>query len=181
MQFKIWAVSAIALAVSCTQVTAQTINNGATSGSQSGANSQAFGNYNNFEGSKRSASAAIAPGLFASGLSCSGSASAGGAGGGWGISLGLTKEDAQCNTRENAKTVLGLTGDRDATKEVLCDIGQVRSAFRRVGRPCQADYQQQVNSGYSAPPSRAQRVTFRTMAACREYARTNRRVNCVRQ
>jgi len=93
-------------------------------------------NYNNFQSSRRPASSAIAPGLFSSGLSCSGSVSAGGAGGGWGISLGITREDAQCNARENAKSVLGLTGDRIAAKEVLCDIPTVRAAFARANHPC---------------------------------------------
>ncbi len=201
-------------ALTCTPVLAQTVNNGASSSSNSGANSVAAGNYNNnsgntgtssstsssgsssnsyaagnqinFAGSKRGASSAIAPGLMASGLSCSGSAAAGGAGGGWGISLGITKEDAQCNTRENAKTVLGLTGDRDATKEVLCDIRQVRNAFRRVGRPCMADYSQTVNyanagsQGSARRVTPTQRVTFRTMAECREYQRTHN-VSCVRR
>ncbi len=94
-------------------------------------------NYNNFQ-SSRSASSAIAPGLFASGLSCSGSATAGGAGSGWGFSLGLTREDSQCNARENAKSVLGLTGDRLAAKEVLCDVPAIRAAFARSRHPCMA-------------------------------------------
>lgn len=192
MHIKTLAVSAVVVAMACTQVAAQEANSGSSSNAQaasignsnnqngnsrsnsrSNANSGSYGNTVVFGGSKRSASSAIAPGLFASGLSCSGSAAAGGAGGGWGFSLGITKEDKDCNTRENAKTVLGLTGDRDATKEVLCDVAQMRNAFRRVGRPCIADYQAASAQSYNAPRPRAQRVTFRTMAECREYQKTN--------
>lgn len=175
MHIKTLAVSAVVVAMACTQVAAQTVNNttGAGAQSQSYSSAGASGNTVVFGGSKRSASSAIAPGVFASGLSCSGSATAGGAGGGWGFSFGITKEDKDCNTRENAKTVLGLTGDRDATKEVLCDVAQMRNAFRRVGRPCIADYQAANTQSYNAPRPRAQRVTFRTMAECREYQKTN--------
>lgn len=154
------------------------------SSSSSWSGAQSAGNTTIIQSGKRGASSAIAPGLFASGLSCSGSAGAGGAGAGWGFSFGFTKSDVQCDTRENAKTVLGLTGDREATKEVLCDIRQVRSAFQRVGRPCIADYQRAAyndRSGYASPartPSR--RVTFKTMAECREYQRTHN-VSCVRR
>jgi hypothetical protein len=173
MKLRILATSVVIIAMTGSQVMAgdQTHSksvSGAYSNSGSNGNSIVFG------GSK-SAASAIAPGLFASGLSCSGSASAGGAGSGWGISLGLTKEDKDCNTRENAKTVLGLTGDRDATKEVLCDLTQIRTAFSRIGRPCLADISKNVAS---TAPQAPKTISFKTMAECREYARNRKNVTC---
>lgn len=146
MKTFIVAIATLAIGLSATITQAQDASTGSLSGPFAAAQNL---NYNNFQSSKRQASAAIAPGLFASGLSCSGSAAAGGAGGGWGISLGLTKEDIQCNARENAKTVLGLTGDRLAAKEVLCDIPAIRAAFARSKHPCtpRGDEQRLASNG----------------------------------
>lgn len=110
-----------------------------SSGAQSGSNSSSGVMITNQ--SHRNASSAIAPGLIAGGLSCSGSASIGGAGAGWGLSLGITKEDRYCNAREDAKYIHGVTGDTGAAKERLCDIMENRRAFARAGRPCAADRQ----------------------------------------
>lgn len=108
------------------------------SGSQSQAGASAGVNIQNGNG-YRQAPSAIAPGLIAGGLSCSGSASLGGAGAGWGVSLGITKEDAACNTREDAKYIHGVTGSAAAAKERLCEQREIREAFARAGQPCAGD------------------------------------------
>lgn len=126
------------LGLSAVTALAQTVNTDTSSNSQSQSGSQAVVQQIYGKG-HRTASSAIAPGLIASGLSCSGSAVAGGAGGGWGISLGITKQDKDCNIREDAKYVHGVTGDQGAAKEVLCDNPRIRAAFARAGRPCAAD------------------------------------------
>jgi len=113
---------------------------------------------------------ASAPGLIASGLSCSGSASLGGAGAGWGISLGITKEDRACNAREDAKYIHGVTGDSLAAKERLCAQPEIRSAFLRAGHPCAADAQRVVRTTTVQ--------SFKSMAACRRYAAKHPGVAC---
>lgn len=140
-----------------------------TAGSNSGAYSQSGVNI----GSATPIGTAFAPGLSASGLSCSGSASIGGAGAGWGLSLGITKEDKACNAREDAKYIHGVTGDMGAAKERLCAMPENRAAFLRAGHPCSADLQR-VNY--------AQRTTvkksFKSMKACRAYAAKHPGVAC---
>ncbi len=109
-----------------------------TSGSQSQAGAYSGVNIKNGNGYKQAPSA-IAPGLIAGGLSCSGSASVGGSGGGWGLSFGITKEDAACNAREDAKYIHGVTGSQAAAKERLCEQKKIREAFARAGQPCAGD------------------------------------------
>lgn len=120
---------------------AQTVNVGAVSGSESNSASQAGSvssvNIKNSRG-YRSTGAAIAPGLIAGGITCQGSASIGAGGPGWGFAFGSTKLDRDCNTRENAK-MIALMGERDAAREVMCNVPEVRAAMARVGRPCIGD------------------------------------------
>jgi hypothetical protein len=126
-----------------------------TSGSQSQAGAYSGVSIKNGNGHKQAPSA-IAPGLIASGLSCSGSAALGGSGAGWGLSLGITKEDRSCNAREDAKYIHGVTGSQQAAKERLCDEPKIREAFARAGQPCAAD------SGrvYAAAPARKSSGVF---------------------
>ena len=99
----------------------------ANSNSQSGA--QVNINSHGYKGT----GAAIAPGLIASGLSCSGSVSAGGGWMGGGFSLGFTRKDKDCDTRENAK-IIAIMREGNTAFEMMCAIPEVREADRRSGR-----------------------------------------------
>lgn len=147
-----------------------------TSGSQSGAYSQSGVHIG---GSPMQAPSAIAPGLIASGLSCSGSASIGGSGGGWGLSLGITKEDRACNAREDAKYIQGVTGSVAAAKARLCMESGNREAYRLAGEPCPQDV---VRSAASAPALRSSQPrvarTFSSMEECRAFASRNSGYAC---
>ena len=128
--------TAMLVAFSAAPVMAQTISN--QTGSQSQAGSYSGVNIQQGNG-YRQAPSAITPGLIAGGLSCSGSGSLGGSGAGWGLSLGITKEDRYCNAREDAKYIQGVTGSVAAAKERLCDTPEIRRAFARAGQPCAVD------------------------------------------
>lgn len=119
-------------ATSCYTGSAHAENN-STSGSYAG--SQSGVQINNKAG-RAQAPTAIAPGLTASGLSCSGSGSVGGSVGGFGLAFGMSKEDKFCNAREDAKYIQGVTGDKGAAKERLCDTPEIAAAYARAGRPC---------------------------------------------
>lgn len=132
---------------------AQNINVGAgsnsSSQSQSAAGSSSSVNIQNSRGYK-STGAAIAPGLIAGGITCQGSASIGAGGPGWGFAFGSTKLDRDCNTRENAK-MIALMGERDAAREVMCNVPEVRAAMARVGRPCIGDSNRVATRGGKSP------------------------------
>lgn len=132
---------------------AQTVNVGANAGSESNSASQAGSvssvNIKNGRGYK-STGAAIAPGLIAGGITCQGSASIGAGGPGWGFAFGSTKLDRDCNTRENAK-MIALMGERDAAREVMCNVPEVRAAMARVGRPCIGDNPRVATRGSKSP------------------------------
>lgn len=150
---------ASALALLAFPAAAQTVNSGAAS--QSGSYSNVSINHGN---GYRQAPSAIAPGLIAGGLSCSGSASIGGSGAGWGLSLGITKEDAACNAREDAKYIHGVTGDQLAAKERLCEQPKIRQAFARAGRPCYGDRR---------PTQVSQRIVRTGTASMRSHKKTS--------
>ena len=132
---------AAGLMLAATAAQAQNIGVGSSSSSESYSNSNAGSTSSvtikNSRGYRQTGTA-IAPGLIAGGITCQGSASVGAGGPGWGFSFGSTKMDSDCNTRENAKMV-ALMGERDAAREVMCGIEEVRAAFKRVGRPCIVD------------------------------------------
>jgi len=100
-----------------------------------------------------------APGLAAAGAEvCLGSVSAGGAGAGFGVSIGGTYVDTECQLRLNARTLATL-GYVVAAREEMCLDTQVRAAMLAAGSPCAADmgahaapYNAQAPSSYSAPP-----------------------------
>lgn len=145
------------------------------SGSQSGAYSQS-GVY--LGGSPKQAPNAIAPGLIASGLSCSGSTSIGGAGAGWGISLGITKEDKNCNAREDAKYISALTGNNAAAKARLCSVKDNRDAFRLAGDPCPQDAVRSASTSpelrSSQPAVRQTRIrSFSSITECQRWVKAN--------
>lgn len=79
------------------------------------------------------------PGLTAAGSEvCLGSVSAGGAGAGFGLSIGGTIVDQECQLRMNARTLATL-GYAKAAREEMCVDPQVRAAMAAAGTPCAAD------------------------------------------
>jgi hypothetical protein len=80
-----------------------------------------------------------APGLAAAGAEvCLGSVSAGGAGAGFGVSIGGTYVDQECQLRLNARTLATL-GYTVAAREEMCIDSGVRAAMLAAGSPCAAD------------------------------------------
>ena len=80
-----------------------------------------------------------APGLAAAGAEvCLGSVSAGGSGAGFGVSIGGTYVDTECQLRLNARTLATL-GYTVAAREEMCLDPQVRAAMLAAGSPCAAD------------------------------------------
>lgn len=73
-------------------------------------------------------SGAFAPNIVATD-DCSGSISAGAQGQFFGLSLGGTRVNKGCETRENAKVVASLLGDKEATISVLCTNPSLKEAF----------------------------------------------------
>jgi alkylhydroperoxidase/carboxymuconolactone decarboxylase family protein YurZ len=101
-----------------------------------------------------------APGLAAAGAEvCLGSVSAGGAGAGFGVSIGGTYVDTECQLRLNARTLATL-GYTVAAREEMCLDPQVRAAMLAAGSPCAADMGAHAapynalssQPAYSAPP-----------------------------
>jgi len=146
-----------ALALSASSGRAQTASNSNATGSASstaGSNSST----NNYQGlsvtSNSPADQTIknvpnvyAPGLAAAGSEvCLGSVSAGGAGAGFGLTIGGTYVDRECQLRLNARTLATL-GYPAAARETMCLDPDVRQAMLAAGTPCRAD------SYYAAAPA----------------------------
>jgi hypothetical protein len=86
-----------------------------------------------------------APGLAAAGSEvCLGSLSGGGAAAGFGVTIGGTFVDRECQLRLNART-LAVLGYAKAARETMCLDYDVRQAMAAAGTPCAAD------AGYAAP------------------------------
>ncbi len=80
-----------------------------------------------------------APALAAAGSEvCLGSLSAGGSAAGFGLSVGGTLVDQECQLRMNARTLATL-GYNVAAREEMCIDPQVRAAMLAAGTPCNAD------------------------------------------
>ena len=81
----------------------------------------------------------VAPGLAAGAFVClgskSGGVSVGVVGVGAGFTLGTTVEDARCNARADAATLVGL-GDADVARLRLCQMADIAAAYALAGRPC---------------------------------------------
>jgi hypothetical protein len=91
-----------------------------------------------------------APGLAAAGSEvCLGSISAGGSGAGFGVTIGGTYVDRECQLRLNART-LAVLGYPVAARETMCLDPDVRQAMLAAGTPCAGDR-------YAYPPSGAYR------------------------
>ncbi len=95
-----------------------------------------------------------APALAAAGSEvCLGSISAGGAAAGFGLSVGGTIVDQECQLRMNARTLATL-GYAVAAREEMCIDPQVRAAMFAAGTPCSADYGPPIvaRAEVNAPP-----------------------------
>jgi hypothetical protein len=93
------------------------------------------------------------PGLTAAGSEvCLGSVSAGGAGAGFGVTIGGTIVDQECQLRMNARTLATL-GYAKAAREEMCVDPQVRAAMAAAGTPCVADEsaKPQATAEYEGP------------------------------
>jgi alkylhydroperoxidase/carboxymuconolactone decarboxylase family protein YurZ len=95
------------------------------------------------------------PGLTAAGSEvCLGSVSAGGAGAGFGVTIGGTIVDQECQLRMNARTLATL-GYAVAAREEMCIDPQVRAAMAQAGTPCAQDQtvaaKLQATAEYNAP------------------------------
>ncbi|MDX0230336.1 hypothetical protein GOC14_07210 [Sinorhizobium meliloti] len=170
MKTLIAAMTAASFALLPGLASAQTANANAGSNSLSQSGSSSSVNIQNSRG-HRAVGAAFPPGLVAGGLTCQGSASFGAGGPGWGVALGSTRMDRDCNLRESAKTIY-LMGERAAAREVLCNIREVRNALASVGRPCSADRAVAVSNrrslstttatyGYPAKKMKGQKTAYR--------------------
>ncbi len=111
-----------------------------------------------------------APALAAAGSEvCLGSMSAGGSAAGFGLTVGGTLVDQECQLRMNARTLATL-GYNVAAREEMCVDQQVRAAMLAAGTPCAADRAapQQARAEYGAPVSQmaaAQPINLSTVAA----------------
>jgi hypothetical protein len=82
----------------------------------------------------RSVASAYAPSINPT-TNCAGSVAGGAQGAGFGISLGGSTADLECQRQELAKTAY-VFGDEKTAEEILCDNGMYRAARKRTGRPC---------------------------------------------
>jgi hypothetical protein len=81
----------------------------------------------------------FAPGLAAAGSEvCLGSVSGGGSGSGFGLTIGGTFVDRECQLRLNARTLATL-GYPVAARETMCLDEDVRRAMYAAGTPCAGD------------------------------------------
>ncbi|MFY9836327.1 MAG: hypothetical protein WAK55_07610, partial [Xanthobacteraceae bacterium] len=129
-------------------MTTSSSNGQAQSGSQSASTNAGFGNAQDITFNSpaiptnttvNTVPNVYAPGLAAAGSEvCLGSVSAGGAGAGFGVTIGGTFVDRECQLRLNART-LAVLGYARAARETMCLDGDVRAAMAAAGTPCAAD------------------------------------------
>jgi hypothetical protein len=134
-----------------TQVSRQT----QTSTQSTGVNGT--GNSNITENAATPVPNVFAPGLAAAGSEvCLGSVSGGGSGSGFGVTIGGTFVDRECQLRLNARTLATL-GYPVAARETMCLDEDVRRAMYAAGTPCAYDRNGWAGYGYggwaSAQPS----------------------------
>lgn len=128
----------------------------ANNGSTTGSNSMTFTSTTPADQTIKNVPNVYAPGLAAAGSEvCLGSLSAGGAAAGFGVTVGGTMVDQECQLRMNARTLATL-GYAAAAREEMCVDPQVRAAMLAAGTPCAADRApQQARAEYDAPASLA--------------------------
>lgn len=103
-----------------------------------------------------------APALAAAGSEvCLGSMSAGGSAAGFGLTVGGTMVDQECQLRMNARTLATL-GYNVAAREEMCIDPIVRAAMLAAGTPCAADRLSppQARAEYDAASSQSASVTI---------------------
>ena len=109
-------------------------------------------NFNTYTPSSTTAKITNVPNVYAPGLAaagsevCLGSISAGGSGAGFGLTLGGTIVDRECQLRLNART-LAVLGYPVAARETMCLDPDVRQAMLAAGTPCAGDRYAYAPSG----------------------------------
>lgn len=107
-----------------------------------------------------------APALAAAGSEvCLGSMSAGGSAAGFGLTVGGTMVDQECQLRMNARTLATL-GYNVAAREEMCIDPVVRAAMLAAGTPCAADRlaPRQARAEYDAASPQSANVTILSAA-----------------
>jgi hypothetical protein len=79
-----------------------------------------------------------APAIFGGANPCVIGASAGGSVAGFGLSLGLSRNDPGCE-RRNLAVLAHQMGQPALAQEILCGAAEVREARARIGQPCLGD------------------------------------------
>ena len=118
----------------------------------------------------RNAPSVNAPGLAAAGIeSCLGSASVGGSGPGFGLAIGGTTEDKDCNIRLYARTLYAM-GYRVAAVQLLCTNPDVAHALAYQGLYCGAMVRRSAGGPVAeyVPPRRKNRG-IAPADGCRHY------------
>jgi hypothetical protein len=103
-----------------------------------------------------------APALAAAGSEvCLGSMSAGGSAAGFGLTVGGTMVDQECQLRMNARTLATL-GYNAAAREEMCIDPVVRAAMQSAGTPCASDRlaPTQARAEYDAAGSQPTNLTI---------------------
>lgn len=133
----------------------------ANNGSTTGKNSLTFNSVTPSTQTLYNVPNVYAPALAAAGSEvCLGSVSAGGAAAGFGLTVGGTLVDQECQLRMNARTLATL-GYNVAAREEMCIDPQVRAAMLAAGTPCAADRAAppQARAEYDAPAAQSTAVT----------------------
>lgn len=92
------------------------------------------------------------PGLVAGVFTCTGSRSAGASGMGFGVGLGGTHRDKDCELRANA-AIMASMGYKEPARQVLCQNPVMALAFEKAGQSC--DKPQLVQSAKAVKPQLA--------------------------
>jgi hypothetical protein len=81
---------------------------------------------------------AHAPAILGGANPCVVGASAGGSAAGFGLSIGLSRNDPGCE-RRNLAVLAHQMGQPALAQEILCGADEVRAARQRIGQPCLGD------------------------------------------
>lgn len=128
-------------AQSSTSIAGATSASGSIAASQNAGNKQdiTFNSHTPDNQTIKNTPTVYAPGLAAAGSEvCLGSISGGGSGAGFGLTIGATIVDRECQLRLNART-LAVLGYARAARETMCLDADVRQAMLAAGTPCAAD------------------------------------------
>ena len=95
----------------------------------------------------------IIPGLSNVPETCAVSNAAGGSMAGFGIVVGITMTEEQCNMRMNARLIAQM-GDAKTAKALLCQDEKIRAAYRIAGNLCEVDLRAKSVQPQTAPQDR---------------------------